>query len=449
DDGGGDATDTTEESGGEQGASGNTINVPEDHPSIQEAVNAAEPGDLIMVAEGVYNEAVDVETDRLTIRGADRNETILDGEFKLENGIRVLSATGVAVENMTARNYTTNGFFWTGVDGYRGSYLTAYRNGDYGVYAFDSVNGLLENSYGSGSPDAGVYVGQCYPCNMVIDNFVSENNGLGYSGTNSGGNLAIINSTFRNNRAGIVPNSGSYELCYPERETDLVGNLVYSNNNGDTPAIDVALLAMGNGIVVPGGVRNTIERNRVWDHDRTGIGLVPFLEEDANDNMPEEADWDQTCEEQKAKPATDPADVENPLLWNPQQNIVRDNVVSESGLADLGIGSVETDLSELENCWADNDVTSSRPKDLQTLAPCDGDEVGEVAADGWDVDELNVVAWLAEQAEQPEPKDYKTTPEPPEQENMPDAATAPAEPATNMPPDIDLDAIEVPDKPAA
>ena len=437
------------EAAGDQGASGNTISVPDDQPTIQKAVDAAKPGDLIMVAAGTYKEAVDVETDRLTIRGADRNTTILDGGFKLENGIRVLSAKGVAIENMTARNYTTIGFFWTGVDGYRGSYLTAYRNGDYGVYAFDSVNGLVEHSYGSGSPDAGLYIGQCYPCNAVIDDFVSENNGLGYSGTNSGGNLTIINSTFRNNRAGIVPNSGSYELCYPERETQVVGNLIYSNNNGDTPAIDVALLAMGNGIVVPGGVRNTIERNRVWDHTRTGIGLVPFLEEDANDNLPTEADWDIDCAEQKAKPATAPEDIENPLLWNPQQNIVRDNVVSDSRLADLGIGSVGTDLSDLGNCWSDNEATSTRQKNLQALAPCDGDKVGEVAAEGWDVDELNVASWLAEQDDQPKPKDYKTTPEPPAQENMPDAATAPAEPATNMPPKVDLDAIKVPEKPAS
>ncbi len=451
---GGDSEDTdsaseTDQSDGDEGASGTTISVPEDHQTIQAAVDAAKPGDMIMIGEGTYNEAVDVETDRLTIRGADRNTTILDGQFKLENGIRVLSAKGVAVENLTARNYTTNGFFWTGVDGYRGSYLTAYRNGDYGIYAFDSVNGLLEHSYGSGSPDAGVYIGQCYPCNAVIDDFVSENNGLGYSGTNSGGNLAVINSVFRNNRAGVVPNSGSYELCYPERETSVVGNLVYSNNNGDTPAIDVALLAMGNGIVVPGGVRNTIERNRVWDHTRTGIGLVPFLEEDANDNMPEASDWEQPCDEQKAKPATAPEDVENPLLWNPQENIVRDNVVSESGIADLGIGSVDTDLSELGNCWSNNEATTSRPKDLESLAPCDGDQVGEVAAKGWDVDELDVVSWLAEQGDQPEPKDYKDSPEPPEQDNMPDAATAPAEPATNMPPKVDLASIEVPEKPVS
>jgi hypothetical protein len=33
------------------------------------------------------------------------------------------------IENLTARNYTENGFYWDGVHGYRGSYLTAYRNG--------------------------------------------------------------------------------------------------------------------------------------------------------------------------------------------------------------------------------------------------------------------------------------------------------------------------------
>ena len=63
----------------------------------------------------------------------------------------MLGAGGVAIENMTAVNYTGNGFFWTGVDGYRGSYLTTSRIGFYGIYAFDSVNGQLDHSYASGS----------------------------------------------------------------------------------------------------------------------------------------------------------------------------------------------------------------------------------------------------------------------------------------------------------
>jgi hypothetical protein len=436
--GSGDTTDTLPD-----GPSGVTINVPEDHETIQAAVDAASPGDLILIAEGTYNEAVDVTTENLTIRGLDRNEVVLDGEFTLENGIRVL-ADGVAVENMTAQNYTTNGFFWTGVTGYRGSYLTAYRNGDYGIYAFDSVQGQLDHSYGSGSPDAGFYIGQCYPCDAVMFDVISEYNGLGYSGTNAGGNLLIVNSRFNNNRAGIVPNSGSYELCYPERETTIVGNVVYDNNQPDTPAIDVALLAMGNGILLAGGVRNEVERNLVFDHDRGGIALVPFPEEQANDVVPPEDTWDLPCEETRDDiPDADPADLEL-VLWDSAQNRVVGNVVSGSGLGDIAVGTLSDDPASLQNCFSDNTFETSAPLDLEVLAPCDGDAP---AGGDWSAGAFDLVSLIA--TEQPPSVDYETapTPEPPDQPNMPDAATAPARPATGGPMSIDLDAIEVPARP--
>jgi hypothetical protein len=67
----------------------------------------------------------------LIIRGRDRNRVVIDGEFQRPNGISV-TADGVAVENLTVRNARTNGVFWTGVRGYRASYVTAYNNEDYG-----------------------------------------------------------------------------------------------------------------------------------------------------------------------------------------------------------------------------------------------------------------------------------------------------------------------------
>ena len=171
-----------------------------------------------LVSPGVYHEAVVITTDRIVLRGLDRNAVILDGRYQLENGVKVIDANGVAVENMTARRYERNGFFWTGAKGYRGSYLTSTRTGDYGIYAFDSVDGWFDHDYGAGSPDAGFYIGQCYPCNAMITQSISEYNGLGYSGTNAGGNLVITNSLWRFNRAGIVPNSGDGEANPPERE---------------------------------------------------------------------------------------------------------------------------------------------------------------------------------------------------------------------------------------
>jgi hypothetical protein len=434
------ATGTTEEGGGTTSA---TIRVPEDHDTIQAAVDAAAPGDLVLIGPGTYEEAVDVETENLTIRGLDRNEVILDGGFELENGIRVL-ADGVAVENMTARNYTTNGFFWTGVTGYRGSYLTAFRNGDYGVYAFDATKGQLEHIHASGSPDAGVYIGQCYPCDAVLDDVVSVYNGLGYSGTNSGGNLLIVNSTFAYNRAGIVPNSGSYELCYPGRDNTIVGNIVHDNMQPDTPAIDVALLGMGNGILVAGSNRNVIERNLVYDHERVGIALVPYPEEEANDGVPDPDTWDVPCEKVRDDPpaVTDPAKLAL-VLWDAMQNRVTGNDVSGSGLADIAVGSLQPDLAGLGNCFSGNTFASSAPLELEALAPCEGDPT----ATDWTAGALDLGALVA--AERPPSVDYETapTPEPPDQPNMPDAASAPAQPARNVPFRVDVDAIALPDRP--
>ena len=422
------------------------LRVPEDYKTIQAAVDAAKSGDLIMVGEGTYKEAVDVETDDITIRGVDRNKVILDGEFKLENGIRILDSDGVVVENMTARNYVSNGFFWTGSDRYRGSYLTAYRNGDYGVYAFDAYHGQFDNSLGSGSPDAGFYIGECYECDAVIDNVISEYNGLGYSGTNSGGEVYIVNSTFRFNRAGIVPNSGSYELCYPGRSNTIVGNTVYDNNNGEAPGISVALLAQGNGILLAGSINNTVERNLVYDHDRTGIAAVPFPEEDASDVPPAADTLETPCEDTRDNAMPDPASIPDLVLWHPSGNTIRDNVVSGSGLGDLASATIDDKTmttKTLGNCFSGNTFAKSAPLDIEALTPCDGK-----GSDGdWSANALNLLVLITEMAPEPPKDTYKKQPEPAEQPNMPDADSAPAV-RFEAPTKPDLAAIKVPARPA-
>ena len=445
-----DATETTEGTATTEATNAATADgvlaVPEEFDTIQGAVDAASPGDLVLISPGVYHEAVNVTTDEITIRGLDRNEVVLDGEFELDNGVRVLGASGVAVENLTAQNYTNNGLFWTAVDGYRASYITAYRNGDYGVYAFDSVNGLFEHSYASGSPDAGFYIGQCFECNAVMDDVISEYNGLGYSGTTSGGNLYIINSRFNNNRAGINVNSATYELCYPQRQTTIVGNTVYDNNQPDTPAIDDAILAMNNGILVEGGIGNVIERNLVYGHDKVGIGLIPFPEFEPNDVEPAEDTWELPCSETRDLPLADPADIEA-IVWKPMNNRVVGNVTEDNGVADIALSALTTDLAIIDpttlgNCFGDNVYTTSAPTALEAIVPCEGESSGADHTLG----DLGIVSWLADMETAPPSVDYATapTPAPTVLEGMPDAATAPAKPATNMPPKVDITTIVVP-----
>lgn len=422
-------------------ASGRVVRVPEDHSTVQGAVDSASEGDLILIGPGTYKEEVEVTTDNIVIRGLDRNEVILDGEFQKANGIRVVGANGVAVENMTAMNYRNNGFLWTGVTGYRGSYLTAWRNGDYGIYAFDAVGGLIEHSYAAGSTDAGIYIGQCYPCDAVLTDSISEHNALGYSGTNAGGNLFVINSTFRNNRMGIVPNSGTYELCYPQRDTVIMGNSVYSNNQPDTPAFQWAVQFMGTGIFTAGGVANTVAKNRVWDHDRLGIALVPYVEWSPNDIIPDRKYWDDSCAETRNLL---PGQPNGPLLWDTFDSRVIDNVIEDSGLADLTLASTTTDISTLNNCFSNNSFTTSAPNDLEVLAPCDG----TAQSGDWTDSVVDMDAWVNQVENVERGPKYKTAPLPerPILENMPDAATAPAVPASPMPPKVDIAAIRVPDR---
>ena len=57
-----------------------TVHVPADFPTVQEAVDHAKPGGMVLIAPGVYHEAVVVTTPYITIRGEDRNRSIIDGK---------------------------------------------------------------------------------------------------------------------------------------------------------------------------------------------------------------------------------------------------------------------------------------------------------------------------------------------------------------------------------
>jgi plastocyanin len=388
-------------------ASGRTRHVPGEYPSIQSAVDAAEPGDLVLIDRGVYREEVTVTTPSLVIRGVDRNEVVIDGEFVRGNGVMAL-ADGVAVENLTARNHLLNGFFWTGVRGFRGSWLSAINNMDYGIYAFDSQDGLFEHSYASGSPDSGFYIGQCQPCRTVLTDLVSENNALGYSGTNSGGELYIVRSVFRRNQAGIAPNTLDSELLAPERGTTIVANLVADNDNTDAPARMLAAPALGNGILLLGGSDNVIERNLVVGHDAHGI-LVTAM-------------WH-----------------ENP--WAARNNVVRGNRVFGSGRADLAIGSPGTP----GNCFAGNEHGSATPPLLEQLIPCDSVLRPRVAFDFGVSAGLLARTLLAFRDALPH-GDSRNQPLPPPQPSMPAGAGAPVEPAVDVfsRVSLDLGKIELP-----
>jgi plastocyanin len=382
-----------------------TIKVPHDYGTIQAAVDAAAEDALVLIDPGEYHEAVVVNSPNIVIRGVDRNTVILDGELKLDNGFHVF-ADGVAIENLTTRRYAVNGVFWDGVDGYRGSYLTAYNNGDYGIYAFASVSGQIDHSYASGSPDSGFYIGQCDPCKAVITDVVSENSQLGYSGTNAS-DVTIVNSVWRKNRIGIVPNSQDVEELPPVKRNTIVGNVVYGNDTLEAATAKNPLYdaLVGSGIAMTGTHDSLVARNRVYDHSWFGIVLAPF-----------------------------PSDR---TLYTVERNKVIGNVVEGSGHADLAL--VFSSPAQ-RNCFSGNTFKTSAPNRIEQRLPCTGTGIGgDLSPGAVSPDELL-------NRDEPEGKPFSEQPTPPEQQNMPNASDAKPLPARAnvVPVKIDVDAIRVP-----
>jgi hypothetical protein len=313
--------------------------------TIQAAVDAASPGDWVVIAPGDYKERADHTThppagtsgagvwiDKpIHLLGLDRNGVIVDGTKSGppcssnaadqdrgpigphgawgRNGIEVRETSGVTIQNLTACNFLSgagesgNQIWWNGGSGtgqihghsYAGGYLSAttlyFQKTDpaqatYGIFAANSDGpGRITQTYASNMNDSGYYIGACPNCNAVLDHAHGENNVLGYSGSNSGGHLVISNGEWNLNGEGIDTNSASDgDLPAPQNGACptspgscwvVTNNNIHDNNNRDVPGNGLGLV--GAGVVVAGGINDTIKDNVFARNGAWAVALVPFI----------------------------------------------------------------------------------------------------------------------------------------------------------------------------
>ncbi len=369
--------------GGAGAADGRILDVPSEYPGLAEAIDASQPGDVILLAAGIYPGENVVPEDKpgITIRGVDRNAVVFDGGYERTNAIEV-EADGVTLENMTAHGYVDNGFYWDGVDGFAGRYLTVWNVRLYGIYAIESRNGVMDDSYVSGAADAAFYVGECHPCDTALRNLTATLSAVGYSGTNAGGNLVLEDSLFEANAVGIFPNS--YEVGLeppPQREAIFRRNVVRGSGSVPTPRQTPLGGFHGIGIAIAGGVDNLVEANAVSGSSRYGIAVFGTVDAAST-------------------------------LWLPSGNRVTGNTVSGSGTADLALAQG----SGPDNCFEGNEAALVEPADLAAGCSAAGEGSARV------MEELvQPPPVLLEDA--PAAPAYSNMPPPPAQPSMPAAAT--------------------------
>jgi parallel beta-helix repeat protein len=272
--------------------------------AVQAAVDEAAPGDTIVVAPGTYSgSTVSVKTSGLTITGS--KAAIIDATgdtYGITVGTQLTFDTGPAcpafgvsdfkVDGLSVRNAEETGIFLFGVDKFAvsgGDYLD---NGEYGIFARCSRDGVISHNSGGGGNDATIYVG--VDENTVVEKNRLSNGELGIE-LESTDNSFVLNNKLTGNTTGIfvivLPN-----LPKSSTETALIeGNVVHRNNRpnpfpplcqapGTPPGCveeffdDLQLLPSGSGILNVGGHNVTIRKNVVTNNDTAGVGVVenPF-----------------------------------------------------------------------------------------------------------------------------------------------------------------------------
>jgi len=316
--------------------------VPREYPTIQAAVDAARPGDLVRIAPGIYHEHVVVPASKrdIVLRGTDRNRVVLDGgDGQRYDGIAV-HADGVAVENLTVRGFGSDGVRFTPppdaqkpLQGWRASYVTAANNGLHGIDALDARGGTIEHVWVSGAGASGLRVGRCGPCNLLVTDSVAERGMAGFEGVNAGGNVVVVRSLFRDNRVGVLLVSAGGEEPFHQRDATVVGNVIANTANRYAPGRGDAF---GVGVLVRGGRRDGLARNRITGHSGAGVLLT------ASDDAPAAED-------------------------SVQGNVLHDNGV------DLALAPRVGQRSSKGSCFAQNRFSTSLPGDIEKVLPCQSD----------------------------------------------------------------------------
>ena len=262
---------------------------------LQEALIAAQPGDVVQIGEGRFalSDGLSLDSDKVTVRGMGMERTILDFTAQQGAGEGLL----VTSDDVTLRDFAVENAKGDAIKSKGADRIVYYRvraewtggpketNGAYGIYPVQSTGVLIDGVIAKGASDAGIYVGQSK--DITVRYSRAEGNVAGIEIENSRNALVTTNYVTRNTGGILV-----FDL--PNLPVMGGGNVLIERNlvvGNDTPNFApkgniVASVRRGTGSMVMANDHVTV-RSNVFDDNPTAHVMVvsyprPFTDKTYN-----------------------------------------------------------------------------------------------------------------------------------------------------------------------
>ncbi|WP_410539769.1 nitrous oxide reductase family maturation protein NosD [Streptomyces sp. KL2] len=316
--------------------------------SIQQAVDAARPGDTVVLAPGTFRESVRITTSGLTLRGSGPDTVLMppagrakdadndcarQGHGICVSGTEEQPVTDATVSSLSLRGFEQNGLWASHTDRLSVRHVTAEKNGKWGIAQQRSTRSDISYNTARGNGDAG----------LLLSNTVEREKGA----ADSGGTVVrenhlldnrigvtvrrLRNLVVRNNE--MAGNCAAMFVVGDETKPRAGALTVFRNdvhsNNKHCPATPRLPFLQGSGIVLTGAEDTLVAENLVEDNVGSsplsgGIVLFKSFVGARNEN-----------------------------------NLIEDNIVRDNGAADLADRGAGTG-----NVFRDNMCQDYRPEEL-------------------------------------------------------------------------------------
>lgn len=220
----------------------------------------------------------------IIIKGAGRNETILDfsGQISGGEGVLVSNSSSIRFENLTIRDtqgdalktrecdkvsFVNVATIWSGEP--------SSNNGAYGLYPVLCSDVYIDNCYAYGASDSGIYVGQSN--NVIVKNTVAEGNVGGIEIENTTNADVFANEVFENTGGILVFDLPG--LTQSGSTTRVFNNNIHDNNltNFAPEGNIVGNVPAGTGIMVLSTKNVEIFNNMLNDNNFTTVLVASYL----------------------------------------------------------------------------------------------------------------------------------------------------------------------------